>query len=275
VIVHVPPGDDGRTALPLVLNLHGSGSTAAAQEAFTGMDATADTDHFVVAYPQGAIASGTGFDWAVPGQPLAGGAPLPADAPNDVAYLTGLVADLEARYCLDRARIYATGFSGGGRMTSQLGCDASTVFAAVGPLSGLRRPVPCPATRPVPVISFHGTADPVDPYAGHGQAYWTYSVPTAARRWAAGDRCRSGPTVTHPDPTVTRSAWSGCAGGSAVVLYTVAGMGHRWPGGTPLPRRYDRLLGPPSDAIDANAVLWAFFDAHPMPTRPNGLPRTG
>ena len=65
LILHIPRGYTDRKPTPLVLNLHGSGSNATAQAAFSGMDATADADGFVVAYPQGAIASGSGFDWNV------------------------------------------------------------------------------------------------------------------------------------------------------------------------------------------------------------------
>ena len=66
VIVHVPVGYTNRTNLPLVLNLHGSGSTAYVQEKFTAMNKTANRDDFIVAYPQGLIPSGNGFDWHVP-----------------------------------------------------------------------------------------------------------------------------------------------------------------------------------------------------------------
>jgi polyhydroxybutyrate depolymerase len=75
----------------LVLNMHGSGSTALEQEGFSGMNSTADTDGFIVAYPQGLIPDGTGFDWNVPGEPLIGGAAVPPHAANDVTFLTKLV----------------------------------------------------------------------------------------------------------------------------------------------------------------------------------------
>ncbi len=265
VIVHVPKGYKDSTQTPLVLNMHGSGSTAAEQELFTGMDATADADHFLVAYPQGLIPEGTGFDWNVPGVPLVGGAPVPAHAANDVAFLTQLVGVLEHRYCVDPARVYATGFSGGARTASQLACDASTVFAAVAPVSGLRRATPCPTSRPVPVVAFHGSADPVDPYAGHGQAYWTYSVPQAAADWAQQDGCASSPTTSKPKSTVTLTTYPRCRGGASVELYTIAGEGHEWPGGPTLPQSLSSLLGPQSNAIAANNVMWAFFAAHPLP----------
>jgi len=262
-IVHVPSGYRGK-AVPLVLNLHGSGSTAAAQEAFTGMDATADADTFIVAYPQGAITDGSGFDWNVPNEPLIGGGKVPAGAPNDVAFLVQLVTQLRARYCIDPLRVYATGFSGGARMTSQLGCAATGTFAAVAPVSGLRLPTPCTGTRAVPVVSFHGTADPVDPYNGGGQKYWGYSVPTAAKRWAAHDGCGAKPSTGKPASGVTETTYGSCRSGARVELYTISGEGHEWPGGPTLPRRYTALLGPQSDAVSANAVMWSFFAAHPL-----------
>ncbi len=243
-IVHLPSGYRATTPVPLVLNMHGSQSTALAQEFLTGMDATSDADDFIVAYPQGDIAAGRGFEWNVPGQPLVGGAAVPADAPDDVSFLEQLVTLFEQKYCVAEHRVYATGFSGGARMASQLGCDASTVFAAVAPVSGLRFPSPCPSTRPVPVISFHGTADPVDPFAGHGQAYWTYSVPVAAQRWGAHNGCAPKPAVSDPDPGVTLTAYGKCAGGSAVELYAIAGEGHEWPGGPHLPSRSPGCSGP-------------------------------
>ncbi len=143
VIVHIPVGYTGKRKLPLVLNLHGSESTASAQETFSGMDATADADHFIVAYPQALIPDGTGYDWNVPGEPMVNGKYALASAPSDVTFLTTLVRDLAGRYCLDLGRVYATGVSGGGRMASQVACDASSVIAAIAPVAGLRYPRPC------------------------------------------------------------------------------------------------------------------------------------
>jgi polyhydroxybutyrate depolymerase len=265
VIVHVPKGYTGNDRVALVLNMHGTGSTAAEQEGFSGMDATSDADGFVVAYPQALIPDGSGFDWNVPGQPLFGGRPVPANAPNDVEFLTQLVGALSHRYCIDRSDVFATGFSGGARTASQLACDASSTFAAVAPVSGLRHPAPCPTTRAVPVVSFHGTSDPVDPYNGNGQAYWTYSVPQAAAEWATQDGCSTTPATSQPDPGVTLTGYSGCRSSASVELYTVAGEGHEWPGGPHLSRSITRLLGPQSTAIDADSIIWAFFKAHPMP----------
>ncbi len=261
VIVHVPKDSTGTAPLALVFNLHGSGSTALDQEGFTKMDKTSNQDGFIVAYPQALLPDGTGFDWNIPGVPLIGGHPVPAKSANDVKFLTSLVGIMESKYCVNPKEVYSTGFSGGARMTSQLACEDSGIFAAVAPVSGLRRPTPCPTTRAVPVISFHGGADPVDPFAGHGQEYWTYSVTTAAKDWSSQDKCTS---TKHSTPVngVKLTTYAGCSNSAQVELYEITGEGHEWPGGPTMPAALTAILGPQTTLVNANALIWAFFQAH-------------
>jgi polyhydroxybutyrate depolymerase len=264
VVVHVPRSSSDATPLALVLNLHGSGSTALEQEGFTHMNATANADDFIVAYPQALIPDGTGFDWNVPGVPLTGGRSVPAKSANDVKFLTALVGILELKYCVNTSKVYATGFSGGAREVSQLACDDSSIFAAVAPVSGLRRPTPCPTTRAVPIITFHGSADLIDPVAGHGQVYWTYSVSTAVKDWAHQDQCSTKPSSAAPVAGVELTTYAKCANGANVEFYEVMGEGHEWPGGPMMPSIITTLLGPQSDLVNANTLLWTFFQAHPL-----------
>ena len=253
IIVHLPGGSP-TDARALVFNLHGSGGSAAGQQAYTAMDSFADAQGFIVAYPDGAVALGGGFAWNVPGQPLSGGGAVPPDAADDVGFFAQAVARLAQRYPIDARRIFATGFSGGGRMSSQLGCDLPAMFAAVAPISGLRFPGPCGAARAVPVISFHGTADSTNPYDGGGAPYWSYGVLSAAAMWGEHDGCDATPAVSQAAAGVERINYRGCAGGAEVSLYTIAVAGHEWPGAPGA-----------TQAIDASAVLWTFFNAHPLP----------
>ncbi len=262
VIVHTPSSVNS-VPTPLVLNLHGSGSTALEQEGFTDMNASANQDDFIVAYPQALIPDGTGFDWNVPGATLVGGRSVPANAANDVKFLTKLVTVLEGKYCVNAARVYATGFSGGSREVSELACVDSTLFAAVAPVSGLRHPSPCVTKRAVPVISIHGSSDPVDPFNGHGQKYWTYSVPDAAKDWSVQDRCTD-KTVSRPEKKVTLTLYSDCANQSQVALYEIKGEGHEWAGGPALPSALTSVLGPQSNALDANSTIWAFLSKYSL-----------
>jgi polyhydroxybutyrate depolymerase len=46
-----------------------------------------------------------------------------------------------------------------------------------------------------------------------------------------------------------------------VILYTIEGGGHNWPGGAQyLPRA---IIGRTSRDLDATAVVWQFFADHP------------
>jgi polyhydroxybutyrate depolymerase len=252
VSVHSPPNLRG--PVPLVFNLHGSGGTAADQEAFTTMDQAADALGFVAAYPQGGIALGAGFAWNVPGQPLAGGVAVPPEAGDDAAYFAQAISAIEQGYPIDAKRVYAAGFSGGGRMASQLACDLSSTVAAVAPVAGLRFPSPCNSQRLVPVVAFHGTADTTNPYDGGGPTYWTYSVPSAAQQWSLHNGCGSAPVISQPAPGVQLTAYPDCSAGAAIALYTIEGAGHEWPGA---PGQ--------TNALSATAVMWAFFLSHPLP----------
>src|SRR5947208_3588327 len=142
----VPRGYPTDRALPLVLNLHGSGSTAAVQEAASQLDRTADAHGFLVVYPQGARKSGTGFSWNIPGTPAwqAGGA-------DEADYLRQLVTLVSGRYCADARRIYATGFSGAAREGPRVaGRPARRLRGERGDLAVLRRPPAAPARRAGP-----------------------------------------------------------------------------------------------------------------------------
>jgi polyhydroxybutyrate depolymerase len=235
-------------ALPLVVNLHGSGANAAVQEEQASrMDATADAHGFLVAYPQGERRTGNGFAWNIPGTPA-----WSASGPDDVAFIRQLVAAVRASYCVAPGRVYGTGFSGGARMVSQLACAADPIFAAVAPVGGLRAPSPCPA-GPVPVLGIHGSADLQNPYEGHGQSYWTYGVPEAAHRWAVHNGCGSTAAVRTEAPGVTVAAYHGCHGSADVELHTVLGKGHQWPAVSR------------SGGFVPNEVIWRFFAAHRLP----------
>jgi polyhydroxybutyrate depolymerase len=45
-----------------------------------------------------------------------------------------------------------------------------------------------------------------------------------------------------------------------VILYTVEGGGHTWPGGKPLP---EWIVGRTTNEINASRVMWEFFMQHP------------
>jgi len=264
VLVHAPSGGT-HGPRPLILNLHGTGWTAAEHEAFSGLDPYADAHGFVVAYPQADIPVRSGFAWNIPGQPLRSGAPVPSDASNDVDFIQTTIAVLVRLYDVDPKRVYLTGHSGGARMVSQLACELPMRLAGIAPVAGLRFAAPCKAPRPTAVIAFHGTADATNPYDGGSEPPWTYGVESAARQWAGNNGCASSPATSRPAPGVVLTDYGACAEGAVVKLYAVDGMGHEWPGGPPVTSALAARLGAQSSAIDANAVMLEFFEAHRAP----------
>lgn len=256
----VPSRYDGRSSLPLVFDLHGSTVTAADQLALSRIETAAERERFVVAAPEAV----NGL-WNVPGVPAVTGNTLPPSAPNDVVFLAALIDHVSSVVCVDKDRVFATGFSGDGRLVSQAGCDLAERLAAIAPVAGLRHPPGCTPRRPVPVLTFHGTADPFNPYAGDAGPRWDYGVEEAARRWAATNGCNPQPQTTAVSGSVERRTFAGCQAGATVELYVVGGGGHTWPGGGEIPREFVDRVGPVNNEMSATDVIWSFFKDHRLP----------
>ena len=256
-VLYRPASVSGRSAVPLVVMLHGGFGSGPQAEKDYGWNAEADAHRFVVAYP-----SGLNRAWDVGGGCC--GQPG-AEHVNDVGFITSMVSAVSHHLRIDPARIYATGISNGGMMDYRLACDTS-VFAAIGPDSATQLGT-CPHPSPVSVIHIHGTADTkVRFHGGPGDGRAVIdgpSVPSVVAAWRKTDHCRP-PSTTVAGPLTTTTAT--CPDGRAVELIAITGAGHQWPGSASHPLR-DRLLGadPPSTALDATATIWTFFSAHPKP----------
>lgn len=276
VAVHVPAASK-RRELPLVLDLHGSNNNATLQATVSGLKSVSDEEGFIVANPQGTIAfpqtlPDGNWAWNVPDVPLTSGTYPPSDARDDVGFLTAVVRQIDARGCVDEDMVYATGYSGGGRMASALACEKSNVFAAIAPVAGLRagRPDPadidvpdassCNPRHPVAVVTFHGTADQVNPYEGNADLRWGYPVQLAAETWADLNDCRVGPRTKAVSEHVTRYTWTRCDDRADVTLYEVAEGGHTWPGSDLDFESFG--LGAVTQEIDASQIMWDFFRTH-------------
>ena len=234
----VPRRYDGRRPLPLVLDLHGSGGTAERQAATSRFEALAERENFLVATLQ---AAGENRRWNVP---------VTDDRADDVRYVADVIDDVAARVCTDRSRVYATGFSGGARMSSLLACRLGDAIAAIAPMAGLRWPGPCEG-RAVPVLAFHGLADPQNTYEGRAAgrgAEWLESVPEALAGWAAHNGCESPPVLEDEPGPLSTLRYRACAG-AEVSLIRVDGLAHVWA----------------RDEIDATAAMWEFFERHALP----------
>ncbi|MBI1733092.1 MAG: poly(3-hydroxybutyrate) depolymerase [Gammaproteobacteria bacterium] len=260
--LYVPPRHDRSTPTPLVISLHGAGAWPAHQREISQWNSVADEHGFIVVYPSGTTVTGSGGGTGVwpkvwlmqPESVLA----------KDVRFISDLIDKLTADYNIDPARIYADGLSNGASMAFALSCRLSDRIAAVGAVAAAHM-LPwswCNDPRPVPMIAFHGDADPVIPY--NGGTSWTApnlfpSIPSWTENWARRNGCEPNPIESEIEADVTRREYTGCADNAGVVLYTIRGGGHSWPGGKPMPEWW---VGPTSRSIEASRQMWAFFREH-------------
>jgi len=251
-LLYVPKSYDPTRPTPLVISMHGGGGWPVLQRDVSGWNRLADSHGFIVAYPSGLKVGGFRA-WRVVhrGPGLA----------KDVRFISDLIDDLEKAYNIDSTRIYANGLSNGGGMAFVLSCTLSDRIAAVGMVAAAQM-LPfdwCTDHRPVPMISFHGTADPVVPYGGGSSWVAPFpfpDVPEWTASWARRHRCGSETVETAVAADVTRRESTDCADDAAVVLFTIHDGGHTWPGGEVLPEWF---LGPTSRSIDATGQMWEFF----------------
>jgi polyhydroxybutyrate depolymerase len=251
-LVHVPPTYDRTKPTPLVISLHGAGGWPAQQANLSRWNRVADQQGFIVAYP-----AGTGLPqiWHVFRD---------NGLRRDVRFITAMIDTIERTYNIDSTRVYANGVSNGGGMAFVLSCALAGRIAAIG-LVASAQTLPaswCADHQPMPMIAFHGTADPIVPFAGGHWPMAPETFPNIGRwvaDWAQRDRCSSTPRDSIVSASVTRREYERCADGSAVVFYIIKGGGHTWPGGKPLPRL---IMGYTSREVDATREMWDFFRQH-------------
>jgi len=272
-VVHVPPGYDGKTMVPVVIMFHGGGGKARGAMQETGWSAKSDKENFLVVYPEG-----------VPRDPSRRGsfvsnpqswndgsqrAIVAASLKNidDVGFVNAMLDDLGMKFRIDPQRLYATGFSNGASMTFRVGRELSARLAAIAPVAGsdwLEQPTPA---RPLSLLYITGTADPLNPLEG-GEitlggkpAGNKPPVREFIDKWVKMLGCVSKPKTIYDRDGVKGFAYTTCRDHAEVVFYTVAGMGHFWPGGmSHLP---EHVIGKSFNKISATDVIWKFFQQHP------------
>lgn len=254
-LLDVPESYDGEHAVPLIVSLHGSGSDARQQVAYSGLPAAAAEVGAVVATLEG-TGSPRGF------------AISPGSA--DVAVVTQLLDDLEQRLCIDEDRLASAGISNGSATSAILACALDGRLASVGLVAATVGPFDCPDDVRVSVIAFHGTGDRTVPYEGGdvetarpADALGVRGAEEQIQEWAAQDGCDPDPEVDEVAADVRRWAFTGCEAGTAVDFYRLDGAGHVWPGSSVPFDLLEPRLGPNTDSVVASERIVEFVVEHP------------
>jgi polyhydroxybutyrate depolymerase len=212
VILDVPESVQAGTPAPLLLDFHGFGHSGAGVWQVSGFKALGKEKGFITAYPEGLPVQLTlrGERMEAPGWQMDG-----LDGNRDVAFTAALLDVLERDYCIDRRRIYSTGFSNGAYFSQVLACALADRIAAVAPVSGGHLRFDCTPGRPVPILIQHGSEDDLIP-------------PDAARQardaWRQINGCQGDARADGP----ACQRWTDCKA-AAVVEYCEEPYPHRWP----------------------------------------------
>ena len=160
--LYIPKCYQKENKTPLVVALHGGGGLARKMITFTRFDEISEKENYIVLYPQGYKRQWNDGREAVsiPAQEL---------YMDDVGFVNALIDYVCSTYLIDTNRIYVTGVSNGGFMTTRLGCELSRKITAIAPMiSTFPRALQskCHPANPMPVMLINGTADPLVPYNG-------------------------------------------------------------------------------------------------------------
>lgn len=233
--LHVPAGYDAATKVPLVVLLHGYGSSAAQQERYFKLTPESDRRGFLYAMPDGTVDRDGKRFWNA----TEACCDVYGTGVDDSAYLGRLLDTVESSYSVDTTRVYLIGHSNGGFMAYRMACERSLRVTAVVSLAGAvddDRSL-CTPQRPVSVLQIHGTDDPTIRFDGGVRQGHPYpSVDTTLATWRHINGCSPQADTTAPpldleprlpgaETGVTIYA-TGCRDGTRVELWHIKGGGH-------------------------------------------------
>ena len=262
----VPAGMAGKR-LPAFVILHGGYGSAARMENYCGFNSFAAKSGLVAVYPDGV--NGHWNDGRVNGQ---------QSSAADISFLRKLIQTLVAEDVADPRQIYLTGISNGGMMALRMACTMPDGIAGIAIVSASQpADATCPSPHPMPAIFFQGTADHVIRFEGgaigaHGTHGVVQSHADTVSFWRKENGCgasKGRQTIDREPNDAMRVAVEDfpCPPGQGVEDVIIEGGGHTWPG-APQKLVLKRVLERVSQDIDANQMMWKFFESQ----RPQSAP---
>lgn len=258
-----PGGYNNAGKMPVIFVLHGGSGTPEGMINIANFTTIANRDKVLLVYPAGIQNNWNDGRPTTPNQL----------GINDVSFFNQLIDYLITNYSADGTRIYATGISNGGFMTSRLGCELSNRIVAIAvdaaTIEANTIAPNCNPAKPVPAMYIHGTADPLVPFtggvmtAGGTAGGNVLSHFQAIDKWVSINKCGSSPAITDiPDiandgTTIKQRIYAGGTNGTEVVSYVILNGGHTWPQGYQYLN--ESIIGKTSQDMNACEVIWAFF----------------
>lgn len=241
--------------MPILISLHGGFASPKGMLHLADFRPLADKEHFILVCPASKNlwhdgANNKGID--------------------DVKFIDELITYIIKTYNADASRVYVTGISNGGFMTTRLACQLHNRIAAIAVVAAtLNINEGYDLEKPMPVMYIHGVTDPIVPYNG-GKKFGRqmYSHNAIINKWVTLDGCDPQPVVTqipdnaHDGTTVMREAYSNPKNNLKVVSYIINNGGHTWPGGWQYFPKF--IVGKTTHNLNACQVIWDFFKPYQL-----------
>lgn len=263
-VVNLPPNYYDHADFSLVIGLHGGGGSGEQFEKSSYLTDKANASKFIVVYPDGIQGTGilkartwnAGYccDYAS------------ENNINDVKFISELIDKLVTDYKINPKKVYATGHSNGGMLAYRLACEIPNKIAAIAPnATTMVVKQPCNPGRPVPILHMHSVLDQHVPYTGGVGSgvskHYNPPIDSVLNVWQQKNQCAQPAKVILDNSSYKLTKWYDCPGNVSVHYYLTKDGGHSWPGG-----ESGSIFGDePSTAINANDLLWEFFQQHQVP----------
>ena len=245
--VYTPSNLDSNESIPVLFAFHGYGSSAIRHLNYTNYFPLADSENFIVIYPQGATTATLSSHWNVGGW-------TSKSTNNDLDFVDTVIGLIKDKVQIDETRIYSSGMSNGGYMGYHLACNLSNKFAAIASVTGSMTNDTfndCNPVHPTPILQIHGLLDFVVPYQGNAGSK---SIPDVIDYWVNYNSCNTDPeTVIKYDDysLILYDTYTSCLNDVNVKLILHPEMGHDWP-------------SLQSYNINASAEIWNFVSKFDM-----------
>jgi polyhydroxybutyrate depolymerase len=218
-IIYTPQGYDGNSKLPLLLNFHGFGGQAGDYMSYSNMRSTADSENFILVYPQG-----TDLDGSPHWNAALNGGDNKSNV-DDLGFIEALINKLSSENLIDLKRVYAVGYSNGGMMSYALACYKSGLISAIGSVSGYMLQTECSPSHSIPLIKLHGTTD----YYDGGGVY--NSVESVLNFWVNFNNTDTNPIISNINDngtSITSYKYENGDNSVSVEHYKIIGGEHVW-----------------------------------------------
>jgi polyhydroxybutyrate depolymerase len=262
--IYLPTGYNS-TPLPLVFCLHGGGGTSGGFMTMASFNTLAEKEKFIVVYPQGIEKN-----WN-------DGRPTDANklGVDDVNFFRTMIQTFSTTYKIDSKRIYSTGISNGGFMSSRLGAELGDKIAAIASVAASVEKnnvyININGSNAVSAMYVQGTTDPLVPFlggvmtAGDGGTIASHAETIA--KWVSANNCAATavianvPDIASDGTSAIRRDYNGGTKGTAVSSIVIQNGGHTWPQGVSYSP--ELIIGKTSQDFNGIETVWEFFKSHP------------